>query len=114
MSSESIYVDLDDVLCETGRGFVEVLRTEFGKAVDFEAIHSFDLGISFGLDREELHRFMKVAHAPEVLLGMHPIEGAAEALEGWRSSGYEVRVVTGPPPETEEISRRWLADRKPP
>jgi uncharacterized HAD superfamily protein len=103
-----IYVDLDDVLCETARAFLEVLERDFGKVVRFEDIHSFDLGRSFGLAPDELTRFMKSVHAPQVLAAMEPVEGAVKVLAGWVEAGYEVAVVTGRPTSTQAASAEWL------
>ena len=109
-----IYVDLDDVLCETARTFVDLLRRDYGKEVDFEDIRWFDLSRSFDLDRNELNAFMKTAHSPEVLSTMAPVEGALPALTSWVEAGYEVEVVTGRPPATFEASQSWLEEAKMP
>ena len=53
MAETPIYVDLDDVLCETARGFLGLLQREFDRRVAFEDIRDFDLGVSFGLDEIE-------------------------------------------------------------
>lgn len=109
MSAKRIYLDLDDVLCESARGFLEVLRRDFDRDVPFEALHTFDLGVSLGIGPEELKEFMRAVHDPQVLLGMAPIEGAIDVLVEWRAAGHEIRVVTGRPPETSAVSKRWLA-----
>lgn len=109
MSGLRIYLDLDDVLCESARGFLEVLRRDFGRDVEFDALHSFDLSVSLGIDRDELRTFMRAVHEPDVLLGMTPIDGALEVLGGWRDAGHEMRVVTGRPPTSRDVSKRWLA-----
>ena len=44
-----IYIDLDDVLCETARAFIRLYREEWGREVVFEEISAFDLTKSFGL-----------------------------------------------------------------
>ena len=44
-----VYLDFDDILCETARAFTGLLHREFGKSVAFEDIHTFNLGESFGL-----------------------------------------------------------------
>jgi uncharacterized HAD superfamily protein len=103
-----IYVDLDDVLSETARAFTGLLELEFKKRVDFEDIFSFDLGQSFGLNVEELERFMHLVHLPEFLGALQPVGGAVEGLNALASQGYEIAVVTGRPPLTAEVSRAWL------
>ena len=108
-SARCIYVDMDDVIGQTARTFAKVFEREYGRRVDLEEIESFDLGLSLGLSPESLDSFMKSVHRPEVLAEIEPMEGAIEALAAWVSRGYEVDVVTGRPPETEAVSRQWLA-----
>ncbi|MDH3744227.1 MAG: bifunctional metallophosphatase/5'-nucleotidase [Acidobacteriota bacterium] len=109
MSDEKqIYVDLDDVLSETGRAFVAVLERDFGRTVDFEDMESFDLGASFNLSHKELAAFFVAAHRDEVLSGLDPMAGAVDVLNDWAMAGYEISIVTGRPPSTEAASRRWL------
>jgi uncharacterized HAD superfamily protein len=103
-----IYVDVDDVLAQTGRMFLDLLTRAFGRRVAFEQIHSYHLGDSFGLAEDELGRFMHMAHRPEVLESIAPMPGAAAALVQWRRRGYEIVVVTGRPPETREATVAWL------
>lgn len=107
-SSSRIYVDLDDVLAETGRAFLEVLAREFGKRIEFEDIVDYDLGKSLDLEPEILAEFMRAVHRPRVLGGLSPIRGAIETVGDWVSRGYEVDVVTGRPEQTAEVSRGWL------
>lgn len=109
-----IYVDLDDVLAETGRAFLEVLAREFGKRIEFEQIVDYDLGRSLDLEPEVLAEFMRAVHRPQVLAGLSPIRGALEAVRDWVSRGYEVDVVTGRPQQTTEVSRQWLAAHRVP
>ena len=104
-----VYVDFDDVLCETARELTNVLSREFGRTVAFEDIRHFDLSRSFGLTPQELSRFMDSVHRPEVLLAMEPVADAASGLERWRAAGIEICIVTGRPPSTREASLEWLS-----
>ena len=104
-----IYVDFDDILCETARGFTEVLEREFGKRVAFEEIFSFDLGRSFGLSPEDVAELMRRMHEADVLAKLQPVKGAIPAVQRWRRAGFEVDVVTGRPPSTRDVSEQWLA-----
>jgi beta-phosphoglucomutase-like phosphatase (HAD superfamily) len=109
-SPRRVYVDFDDVLCETARGLCELLEEVHGKRVAYRDMLSFDLGVSFGLGRAELLRFMDAAHRPENIGRLRPMEGARAVLSGWRARGLEVCVVTGRPPETAASSSAWLAE----
>ena len=111
MTVGCIYVDIDDCLGHTARMFARVFEQEYGRRVDLEEIESFDLGVSLGLSPESLDDFMKSVHRPEVLREIEPMEGAVEALAAWVDRCYEVAVVTGRPPGTEAVSRRWLTDQ---
>lgn len=107
--SRRIYVDVDDVLAQTGRMFQGVLRREFGRGVAFEEIRSYHLGDSFRLAPAELDEFMRLAHEPQALASIEPMPGAAEALADWRRRDYQVFVVTGRPPATRDDTLAWLA-----
>ncbi len=103
-----IYVDFDDVLCETASALTGLLAREFGKQVAFADIFSFNLADSFGLPPADLEHLMEVAHQPEALLGMQPLPGAVETLNRWATDGYAIEVVTGRPPATRATSEEWL------
>lgn len=106
--SRRIYVDLDDVLCETARAFITLLEKHFDKTVPFDAMKSFDLARSFNLDEKELERLWHLGHTPEVLIGLQPTEGAGAALHQLTSMGYEIDVITGRPPFTAPATQEWL------
>jgi hypothetical protein len=105
---QRIYVDLDDVLCETARAFLILLETHFAKTVTFDSIHSFNLGESFSLNPRELARLMNLAHDDGVLEHLAMIPGAKQGLDTFRAMGYDIAIVTGRPPSTEEATRFWL------
>ncbi len=104
----AIYVDIDDVLAETGRMFLEVLAERFGRRVRFEDLTSYHLGETLGLDGPELATFLEAAHEPEALAAVEPMAGGIEVLQGWLDRGYRVLVVTGRPPDTREATLGWL------
>ena len=53
-TSQTIYVDMDDVLCETARGCLEIIERVFGKRVAYEQLTDFDLGNSCELSPRKL------------------------------------------------------------
>jgi uncharacterized HAD superfamily protein len=110
--SKTIYVDLDDVLCEAARHFLLIVEREFGKRIDYEQLTSFDVGHACQLlpkEREELYR---IVHRPEELLQMRPIHEAVEVLRRWKEEDFEVDIVTGRPPESYDASLEWLSRNK--
>ena len=107
-SSKTIYVDLDDVLCQAARHFLLVVKREFGKRVDYEQLTNFDVGHSCVLTAAEREKLYEVVHRPDELLSMAPIGEATEALRGWHEQGFDIAIVTGRPPDSYEASIAWL------
>lgn len=110
MPCAPVYVDFDDVLCETAASLTGLLEREFGKTVAFEDIHEFNLAISFGLTSAECDHLMHVAHQPPFLSQLPPIEGAIEAIRGLVADDIPVVIVTGRPPSTHGTSRAWIEE----
>ncbi|HWP60335.1 MAG TPA: hypothetical protein VNL14_20740 [Candidatus Acidoferrales bacterium] len=107
-SAKTIYVDLDDVLCETARQCLRIIEREFGKGIVYEQLTTFDLGAACRLTPAEVAEFFRVVHRPDQLLQMEPVEGAISALREWTAAGYEIAIVTGRPPAAYEASVEWL------
>jgi len=107
-SAELIYVDVDDVLATTSESFLVLVEQLFGKRLRVEDIRYFDLAKSFELDAEDHGKLMDAIHEPEVLEGMGPVAGAAEVLRAWTEAGYQISIMTGRPPGSLEVTRRWL------
>ena len=109
-----IYVDLDDVLSDTTQSFIDILKREFNKSVNFEDIFSFDLKVSFNLTDSQYEHFFHRAHQPDVIMQFSPIEGAIDVLEKWNQRGYHVSIVTGRLTTAYDASLGWLAKHKVP
>jgi uncharacterized protein len=109
-----IYVDLDDVLCQTARHFLVIVEREFGKRVSYEQLTNFDIGTSCGLRIEEREHLYRVVHEPDELIKIAPIEAAIAALRQWAEAGFEIAIVTGRPPDSYEPSLVWLSQNRVP
>ena len=106
-----IYVDFDDVLCETARALAMLVRAMFGRQVPYRRIHAFDLGVAFDLDHRQHQALLDRAHEPDFLLGLRATPGATMGLKAWLRAGHEVVVVTGRPAATHRSTSAWLAHR---
>jgi uncharacterized HAD superfamily protein len=111
---KTIYVDMDDVLCETARGCLAVIEREFGIRVAYEQLTTFNLGQACGLGLEETAELYRIVHQPDELLKLEPIDGAIPILNQWLAAGYQIAIVTGRPPITAECSLEWLARQQVP
>ncbi len=110
--SKTIYVDLDDVLCQSARHFLLIVEREFGKRIRYEQVINFDVGRSCGLASEERDELYRIVHRPEELLSMAPVEEAIAVLKQWNERGFHIAIVTGRPPDSSEVSREWLAKHR--
>jgi uncharacterized HAD superfamily protein len=111
---KTIYVDMDDVLCETARALLAIAEREFGKTIPYDQLNTFEVGEACGLESHEIQELFRLAHYPEELLGMLPIDEAVSVLNEWAEAGHEIVIVTGRPPSTYQASREWLARHKVP
>lgn len=106
--SKAIYVDMDDVLCETARRFLVVIEREFGKQIAYDRLTDFDFETSCDLTTTERAKLYETVHHQEEILCIEPIPEAIDVLNGWVGAGYEIAIVTGRPPDTYASSIEWL------
>lgn len=114
MKPPLVYIDFDDVLCQTAHTFIDVVEREFGRRYAFEDIHSFDLEASFDLNSGEYARLMALVHDPDVLRTMAPMPGVLDVLNTWQTRGVRTIIVTGRPPATEPVCHEWLEHHRVP
>jgi len=107
----NLYVDFDDVLCETARALSPLCARLFNRpAVPYEKIRVFDLRESFSLNAAEYETLMLAAHSDEELLAYAPTPNAADTLRSWQAAGLATSIVTGRPPSTRNASLQWLRE----
>lgn len=104
-----IYVDYDDVLCETARALTGLADQMFGRRVAYENITLFDLHQAFNIDAAQHAALMQRAHTPDFLLALDATPGAINTLSAWCASGLQVVIVTGRPVFSRGASLGWLA-----
>ena len=103
-----VYVDMDDVLCETAASLCRLAAREFGRHVPYEEVFDFDLQRVFDLSDAEMRRFMALSHAPETLAAYPVTPGAVEGIRALQAAGHAVEIVTGRPAAAHAGTRRWL------
>jgi uncharacterized HAD superfamily protein len=111
---QTVYVDMDDVLCQTAQHFLTILERDFGKKFNFEQLTDFDVGQACELTEHEKQELYRIVHQGEELLRISPIPGAVDVLQQWSAARYEVAIVTGRPPDTYEPSVQWLKKHRVP
>ena len=110
----NIYIDMDDVLCDTAGAYTELLAREFGKRVAFDDIFSFNLRKSFGLNDEEYRRLFEQGHEPDFIGSLRPLEQMLPVLDSWHSRGHHISVVTGRHTSAWSQSLKWLEQQRVP
>lgn len=105
-----IYVDFDDVLCETARYMADLAREFFDSQVPYEDIRHFNLRQSFTLNDHQFKTLMRHAHQPQSLASLPVTPDAVAGLKELRAAGHEITIVTGRPIESNRGSRAWLAE----
>lgn len=103
-----IYVDMDDVLCETAASLCRLAERVFGKQVAYENVFQFDLQEVFGLTDEEMKRFMVLSHDFDSLLSNPVTPQAPESLRALRADGHDVQIITGRPASAHQPTQAWL------
>ena len=107
-----IYIDFDDVICETAKYFTKIAKEMFDIEVPYRQVQFFNLQKSFDLNDEQYDELMKAGHIPENLLKYEETEGASETINQWVDEGHEVFVITGRPFDSYEPSRAWLDEHQ--
>src|SRR5262249_61681657 len=96
--TKTIYVDMDDVLCETARGCLAIIEQKFGRQVPYECLTNFDLGQACELGPEETAALYHIVHHPDELLKLEPIPAAIPVLKQWIAGGDGIADLAGRPP----------------
>lgn len=104
-----IYVDFDDVLCETARSLSVVVHKLFGCAVPYEKITQFNLKKSFSLSDEQMDILIRTAHAQSFLSKIPETPGAVEAIRTLLKKGDQFSILTGRPAASFKGSINWLS-----
>ena len=103
-----IYIDFDDVLCETARHLSDMARDLFARNVPYEAISVFNLQEAFSLSDAQIEDLMEHAHDASFLEGLAPAPGGLEGVRALEARGHELAIVTGRPASSHEGSQAWL------
>ncbi len=103
-----IYIDFDDVICETARAFSQIAKDLFDIDVPYREVQFFNLQKTFDLNDLQYYELMKEGHLPKTLLAYEETPKASEIINQWIDAGHEVLVITGRPFDCYIPSRQWL------
>lgn len=103
-----IYIDFDDVICETAKFFTSLAKEHFNVDVPYDNVKFFNLQKAFNLDDAQYDKLMELGHLPENLLSYKETNGAVKTINKWASKNHEIFVITGRPFSAYTASRKWL------
>lgn len=107
-----IYIDFDDVICETAKYFTKIAKELFDIEVPYRQVQFFNLQKTFDLSDSQYDELMKAGHIPENLLKYEETAGASETINKWVDEGHKVSIITGRPFDSYEPSRTWLDEHQ--
>lgn len=105
-----IYVDFDDVICETAKYFSKLAKELFGIELPNNEVQFFNLQKAFELNDAQYEELMRAGHTPENLLAYEETPYASDVINKWIDEGHGISIITGRPFEAYEPSRKWLND----
>lgn len=90
-----VYIDFDDVICETGVYFTKIAKELFDIDLPYSQFQFFNMKKTFGLDDCQYEELMKVGHLSSSLLAYEETPGASSVINKWIDQGHEVYIITG-------------------
>ena len=103
-----IYIDFDDVICETAKHITKLAEELFGIVLPDKEIQFFNLQKAFDITDDQYALLMHECHTPESLLSFEETPFASSVINKWIDAGNDVFVVTGRPFDAYSPSRKWL------
>ena len=103
-----IYIDFDDVICETAKYFTFLAKELFGIDVPYSQVQFFNLKKAFNLSDSQYDTLMIEGHLEKHLLSYEETPFAAGIINKWIDTGHDVSIITGRPFDSYEASRKWL------
>ena len=105
-----IYIDFDDVICETAVFFTKIAKELFDIDLPYSQVQFFNLKKTFDLNDEQYDELMRVGHISSNLLSYEETADASKIINKWVDACHEVKIITGRPFDAYEPSRKWLDD----
>lgn len=105
-----IYIDFDDVICETAKHFTKIAKELFNIDVPYSDIQFFNLQKTFNLNDSQYNELMIAGHLPKNLLAYEETDGASEIINKWIDEGHETYIITGRPFDSYDSSCQWLVE----
>lgn len=84
-----IYIDFDDVICETAKYFTYLAKDMFGIDLPYEKVMFFNLQKAFNLNDKQYDELLTAGRLSENLLAFEETEGAAEIINKWIDEGHD-------------------------
>jgi len=109
-------IDIDGILGDYPRSFVEFINEQLGTSFDYRNIRSYNIGEALGLSPEESARLKHLYRETGQKRFIQVIEGAKQFLDELKYMGYIVVLLTSRPYKKYKRiygdTQYWLAENK--
>lgn len=108
----SIAVDLDGIVADLAKRWLELYNAEFGHGVVLEDLKSWDMHENVKIGQE----IYKYLNAPNLYVELEPMAGAVEALQLLKvDRGHSIHIISSPSkaPQTAADKLTWCKARLP-
>ena len=102
-----IAVDLDDVLADSLRAFIEFYNENYNKKLKYEDFTAYTLNEIMGMPREEENKILEKFDNGGYFEKIKPIEGAVEAIKKL-SKKHKIIIITSRTKDKEEKTKKWV------
>lgn len=108
-SGKTVLLDVDGTLCDNTPRLIEYINDECGIELTRESITEWSFSIpGTDLDIGELIERALDDRPEWFLLGMEPIDGAADAARWLSKQGHTVKIATHRPADSHPLTAQWL------
>lgn len=105
-----IGIDIDNVISDTFRIFLERFNSFFARKVQYEEIFDFHYLVKYaGVEKKQAELFIEeTIHSDKFHEELAPFEEAVEAIRNWSNRGYTIHYITARPPTIRYLTANWL------
>jgi 5'(3')-deoxyribonucleotidase len=103
---KTIVIDLDDVLCNLSKMWIELHNKQHNANLTIEQVLNWDIAL-VAQNGKEAYKYFQI---PELYDDMPVVEGALEGVNYLRNLGCRIIFATIPSPNTYGRKFKWLVD----
>eukprot|EP00397_Hematodinium_sp_SG-2012_P050961 GEMP01059465.1.p1 GENE.GEMP01059465.1~~GEMP01059465.1.p1 ORF type:complete len:224 (+),score=42.52 GEMP01059465.1:67-738(+) len=108
-----VAVDVDEVLCNFLKGFLEFFNDKYGATLKFSDFKTLVFAAVTGQSAEESRKTVKEFVKSRYFESLELVSGSQEALKELKAHGVQFQVVTSRAQALEQITNDWVSEYYP-